>query len=130
MRLKSYQLLSIYFRVGTYKSAVEPFIRNDMSEPAKSSAQAWLGALWSEYKADIAKLRGFDIENFDEKMDDFLVKFKTAKGDSGQYALDNGWVDSLKTKEEVRQQLIALVGKDLKGKSFKRISLKDYLSTN
>ncbi len=116
------------FRVGTYKSAVEPFIRNDMSEPAKSSAQAWLGALWSEYKTDIATLRGFDVENFDEKMDDFLVKFKTAKGDSGQYALDNGWVDSLKTKEEVRQQLISLVGKDVKGKSFKRISLKDYLS--
>ncbi|PAJ74680.1 signal peptide peptidase SppA [Pseudoalteromonas sp. NBT06-2] len=117
------------FRVGTYKSAVEPFIRNNMSEPAKSSAQAWLGALWSEYKTDIATLRGFDVQNFDEKMDDFLAKFKTANGDSGQYALDNGWVDSLKTKEEVRQQLIALVGKDIKGKSFKRISLTNYLTT-
>ncbi|SFD00809.1 signal peptide peptidase SppA [Pseudoalteromonas denitrificans] len=117
------------FRVGTYKSAVEPFIRNNMSEPAKASAQAWLGALWQEYKTDIALQRNFDINNFDEKMDDFLSKFKTANGDSGQYALDNGWVDSLKTKEEIRQQLIALVGKDIKGKSFKRVSLKDYLKT-
>ncbi len=117
------------FRVGTYKSAVEPFIRNDMSDAAKKANKEWLGALWQEYKTDIATQRGFDVTNFDEKMDDFLIKFAKANGDSGQYALENGWVDSLKTKEQVRSQLIALVGDDKEQKSFKRISFDEYLST-
>ncbi len=39
------------FKVGTYKSAVEPFIRDDMSEPAKEANKAWLTAMWTQYKA-------------------------------------------------------------------------------
>jgi protease-4 len=39
-----------------------------------------------------------------------LSKFEAAGGDFAQYALDNNWVDALKTREEVRQELIELVG--------------------
>ncbi|EFA27836.1 protease IV, partial [Haemophilus influenzae HK1212] len=35
------------FRVGTYKSAVEPFLRNDMSAEAKANMQRWLGEMWN-----------------------------------------------------------------------------------
>jgi|TARA_R110000822_G_scaffold236810_2_gene367390 protease-4 len=116
------------FRVGTFKSAVEPFIRNDMSDAAKEANRVWLTALWNEYKQDVAAVRPFDESNFDETMDVFLAKMTAANGDAGQYALDNQWVDTLKTNQQVRQQLIDLVGADEKGKTFKQVSFRQYLS--
>lgn len=116
------------FRVGTFKSAVEPFIRNDMSDAAKEANSVWLGALWQEYKQDIAQVRPFDETNFDETMDIYLAKMKAVNGDSGQYALDHQWVDSLKSNQQIRQQLIKLVGTEETGKTFKQVSFRDYLS--
>ena len=52
------------------------------------------------------------INNFDESLDKLLEKFNEAGGDFASYALENGWVDALKTREEIRQELIALVGMD------------------
>ncbi len=46
------------FRVGTFKSAVEPFIRDDMSDAAREANQAWLGSLWQQYKQDVATAYG------------------------------------------------------------------------
>src|SRR3546814_2775481 len=37
------------FRVGEYKSAVEPFTRNDMSPDARAADIEWLGDLWNDY---------------------------------------------------------------------------------
>lgn len=100
------------FRVGTYKSAVEPFMRNDMSDAAKQANQQWLDGYWQQYKEDVASARNMPINNFDESLDKLLEKFNEAGGDFASYALENGWVDALKTREEVRQELIALVGMD------------------
>jgi len=116
------------FRVGTFKSAVEPFIRNDMSEAAKEANRVWLGALWNEYKQDVSAVRPFDESNFDETMDVYLAKMQAANGDAGKYALDNQWVDSLKTNQQIRQQLIELVGENEDGKTFKQVSFGEYLS--
>lgn len=116
------------FRVGTFKSAVEPFIRNDMSDAAKEANSVWLGALWQEYKQDVAAVRPFDESNFDETMDVFLAKMQAVNGDSGRYALEHQWVDSLKTNQQVRQELIALVGTEETGKTFNQVSFNEYLS--
>ncbi|MBU3023067.1 signal peptide peptidase SppA [Aestuariibacter sp. A3R04] len=98
------------FRVGTYKSAVEPYIRNDMSDAAKEANKLWLDEYWEQYKADVAAARGVDVDNFDETLDSLLTKFDEAGSDFAQYSLQNGWVDALKTREEVRQELVGLVG--------------------
>ena len=98
------------FRVGTYKSAVEPVMRNDMSAEAKEAEKQWLDGYWKQYKEDVAAARGIDVTNFDETANELLSKFEAAGGDFAQYALDNNWVDALKTREEVRQELIELVG--------------------
>jgi protease IV len=116
------------FKVGTYKSAIEPYIRDDMSEAAKEANQAWLSAMWTQYKNKVAKARNLSPLNFDEKLEDFMVKFEQAGGDFAQYALQNGWVDALKTRDEVRQELIDLVGTNESGMSFKQISYRNYLT--
>jgi len=116
------------FKVGTYKSAVEPLLRDDMSQPAKEANRAWLNGMWSQYKNSVAKARGLSSDDFDEKVDEFMVKFENANGDFAQYALDNGWVDGLKTREQVLQELVSVVGKDEDAKlGYTNITFKHYL---
>jgi protease-4 len=45
------------FRVGTYKSFVEPYIRDDMSPEAREANQRWLGEVWQQYVTDVSKAR-------------------------------------------------------------------------
>jgi protease-4 len=115
------------FKVGTYKSAVEPFIRDDMSEQAKEANKAWLSAMWDQYKTQVAEARGIEKSNFDETLDDFLAKFEQVNGDFAQYALQYGWVDALKSREEVKQAIIDVVGTNTNGKGVNAISYKRYL---
>lgn len=110
--LEKLKVTTHIFRVGTYKSAVEPFMRNDMSDSAKEANREWLDAYWEQYKNDVAAARNMDTSNFDETLQGLLEKFNDAGGDFATYALENGWVDALKTREEVRQELVALVGSD------------------
>ncbi|WP_286232422.1 signal peptide peptidase SppA [Thalassotalea sediminis] len=114
------------FRVGTYKSAVEPFLRDDMSEEAKEANRLWLNELWMQYKTDVARQREFSIDNFDESIDVLLDKLEKADGKVAHYALNNHWVDQLKTRNEMRQALIKIVGKKSR-QSYSQIGFKQYL---
>lgn len=125
--LEKLKVTTHVFRVGTYKSAVEPFIRDDMSEEAKEANRAWLTELWSDYKAQVAERRGFDGSNFDETIAGLYQKLQAVSGDMTQYALDAKLVDTVKTREEFRQDLIALVGENEKN-SFNQVSFDDYAS--
>jgi protease-4 len=116
------------FRVGTFKSAVEPYIRDDMSDAAQEANKLWLSDLWSQYKADVAERRDFALDNFDENIDSLITKLNNAEGSFATYAVENKWVDQLKSREQVRTELIDLVGKNRKGDSFSQIGYKDYIT--
>lgn len=118
------------FRVGTFKSAVEPFLRDDMSDEAKTANKLWLNDLWMQYKQDVAKQRNIGVENFDESITNLISKFTAANSSFAQYALANHWVDQLKTRDQMRDALIELVGKNKKGDSYSHIGFKDYLAAN
>ncbi len=117
------------FRVGTYKSAVEPYMRDNMSPAAKKANRVWLNDLWGQYKTDVSSQRGFGIDNFDEDIDTLINKFKSSNSNFAQYALDNQWIDQLKTHSEMRNALIELVGENDSGKTYSHIGFNDYLST-
>ena len=114
------------FRVGTYKSAVEPYMRDDMSPAAKEANKQWLADLWQQYKQDVATQREFSIDNFDETTDALFEKLQRVDGKISQYALTNHWVDALKTRQEITQTMISLVGRN-KHDNFNQISFKEYL---
>ncbi len=116
------------FRVGTFKSAVEPFLRDDMSAKAKEANELWLNDLWQQYKEDVAKQRGFTTENFDESITDLVAKFTKANSSFANYALNNNWVDQLKTRAQMRSDLISMVGKNKKGNSYSHVGFKGYLT--
>ncbi len=116
------------FRVGTYKSAVEPYMRDDMSEQARESNQLWLNDLWNKYKIDVAEQRGFQVSNFDETADALVAKLEAVNGDLAKYALDNGWVDSLKTRNQVEQALNEMLGVDDGDDTYESVHFRDYLA--
>jgi protease-4 len=115
------------FRVGTYKSALEPFLRDDMSKYAKESNLSWLNELWSFYKIDVASRRNLAPGNFDDYINNFPAHLAKADGDTALLALNQGLVDAIKTRDEVRQELINLVGEENSSGTFTQIEFDDYL---
>jgi len=117
------------FRVGEYKSAVEPFLRDDMSPEAKQANMEWLGDLWEVYLEDVAAARGKTVEQLTEYAFEFSRLIKETNGDAAQAALDFGLVDAALTRIELRQRLIDLVGANEETHSFQQIAFGEYLQT-
>ena len=117
------------FKVGTFKSAVEPYLRDDMSDPAKEANLEWLGDLWRVWVADVAAARGLTVEQLEEYISDFPRFIEAAGGDTAQAAVDAGLVDSALTRNAVRERLIELVGEDEKTHSYNAIGFESYLET-
>jgi protease-4 len=99
------------FRVGKYKSFVEPFIRDDMSEEDKVASERWLGSLWSVYTRDIEAARDLEANSLDAYANNYVELLRAADGDMAKVALDAGLVDHLGGRQEVRNQLIELAGR-------------------
>ncbi|WP_135384002.1 signal peptide peptidase SppA [Vibrio tasmaniensis] len=100
------------FRVGTYKSAIEPFIRDDMSDAAKESASRWLGQLWGAYVDDVSNNRQIDAKTLNPSMDSFLKDLESVDGDIAKLAEKLGLVDELATRQQVRIELADVFGSD------------------
>ena len=117
------------FRVGEYKSYVEPYLRNDMSPEAKEANLEWLGDLWRIYLEDVAAARGMTVEQLEEYANEFPRLIKEANGDAAKAALDFGLVDQALTRIELREHLVELVGEDEDTHSYNRIAFSEYLET-
>jgi protease-4 len=115
------------FRVGDYKSALEPALRNDMSEFDRRANAAVLDALWSAYTQDVAAGRGIDPAVIDDYVNHLPERLQASGNDSARLALDLRLVDALKTEDEVRDELIGLSGEDRRRASYARIRLDDYV---
>jgi protease-4 len=115
------------FRVGTYKSALEPFLRDDMSEYAKEANLAWLTVLWDSFKGRLAEMRGLDPQDIDDYINNISGHLARVEGDTARLAINYGLVDEIKTRDEVRDELIQLVGEDEDTLTFNQIQLDDYL---
>jgi protease-4 len=115
------------FRVGEYKSAVEPYLRDDMSPEAKEANLEWLGDLWQIYLQDVSEARGKTVEELVEYANEFPRLIEEANGDTAKVAVDFGLVDHAMTRVEIREHLVEIVGEDEDSHSYNRITSKDYL---
>ncbi len=116
------------FRVGAFKSAMEPIMRNSMSVEAKSQNLTWLTALWDTITTDIIRERKLSKDSIKVYTEDIASELATVNGDTARLALQSGLVDGLKTREEMRSYLVDLAGAGLDG-SFQQIAFNDYLKT-
>jgi protease IV len=115
------------FRVGEFKSAVEPFTRNDMSAEARAANREWLGDLWKAYGASVSAGRGLPADAADRYVDGLRAGMQELGGDAAAYARDQGWVGRLETLSEFRNRIGETVGMDEDHGSFRQIHYLDYL---
>ncbi|ENX3945214.1 signal peptide peptidase SppA [Photobacterium damselae] len=116
------------FRVGTYKSAIEPYIRDNMSDAAKEANTVWLNQLWQAYTSDVAKNRNIDAAELTPKLPDFIAALKSVDGDFAKLSVKMGLVDSLMTHPEMTQEFEKTFGTD-QDHNFNQISYYDYLAS-
>jgi protease-4 len=98
------------YKAGVYKSAVEPYSRNSMSEESRENAQALYGALWEEWQANVKKARPkIELDRVTRQPVEWI---ESAKGDMAKAALDAGLVDKLGSPVDFGNRVAKLVGKD------------------
>ncbi len=99
------------FRVGEYKSAVEPFIRDDMSIAAKKNNLRWLRSLWGNYTSSVALNRDLDAKSIDDYVNNYDLVLKKVEGNAALGALNRGLVDQIMGRDQMLSRVAELVGR-------------------
>ncbi len=94
------------FKVGTYKSAVEPFISTEMSPANREQIDAYLTSIWGQVTNDVAKSRKVSVDSLNAIADRMLMFYPAEK------SVEYGLVDTLIYKNDVRDYLKAMIGID------------------
>ena len=90
-------------RHGKFKSAVEPFMLDKMSEANKLQTRSYMGSLWNFWKDGVAKARKVSSEQVQKIADDLSMS-------SAQNALSEKLVDGIKYKDELLEEFKTLTG--------------------
>ncbi len=109
-------------RVGTYKSAVEPFILDQMSDANREQQMHYLGSLWNVIASDIAKDRGIDSTKFNALTDSVMATM------SSKELLENKIVDRTCYRSEFEDKLRGMTDVD-KEDDLKLVNAEDLVAT-
>ena len=114
------------FRVGKYKSAVEPFMLNGMSPEAREDYTALVDQLWSSYQSDVTmarKLPGDAIKDYSNNLDQGLT---ATGGDGARLALNAHLVDKIADFDQMEEAVEKVVG--TADHSFRSVDFRDYVA--
>jgi len=114
-------------RVGTYKSAGEPYILDHASDASKEADAYWMGGIWQEYLDEIAALRKVDAKALADDIAHYDTRVAAQDGDLANLALEQKLVDELATRAQAREQLRALGAAE--GDSFRQVDFHRYLAS-
>ncbi|WP_435261756.1 signal peptide peptidase SppA [Tenacibaculum sp. nBUS_03] len=104
-------------RHGKYKSAVEPYLTNKMSEANREQTVSFLKSIWSEMTGDISKSRKISVEKLNEIADNL-------KGRNADLAKDNNLIDDLIYEDEYKNKLESLVASKVN-----TLTIQDYIKS-
>ena len=113
-------------RVGTFKSAVEPYLRDDMSDAAKEANLAYLDILWSSWVEVVSTNRSLTPESIQYLVDNTDELVKKSKKGTAEAFLNYGMIDKLLTRTEQREYMVELFGESETKESFNKISGGSY----
>lgn len=116
------------FRVGEYKSAMEPWIRNDMSPEDRNASLFWLGSLWQQYLEGVSQMRGIPLVDLSAAINQFADRLDAAGGDFAKLSLDLGLVDRLVSRPEANQELATLGAQARFGEGYRHVGFDRYLN--
>jgi protease-4 len=108
-------------RHGKYKSAVEPFLDNEMSEANREQTEAFLNSIWTEIVDDIATHRDIKNEEVNRIADGLLAR-------NPELALENNMITGQLYKDQYENILKELAGID-QDQRINSLSLKNYIDS-
>ncbi|OTA19982.1 signal peptide peptidase SppA [Xenorhabdus beddingii] len=126
--LDTLKITTHIFRVGTYKSAVEPLLRNDMSEEARESGRLWINEFWHNYLNTVAVNRDIPADQVFPGAANLLEKYRKAGGDAALYAYQNKLVNYVELRSAAENKMKEIFGWDAEKKHFNYISIYDYMA--
>ena len=129
--LEKLKVTAHVFRVGTYKSAVEPYLRNDLSPESRAASTALYAELWDSWRADVARAR--PKANIALVTGDPAAWIAAAGGDAAKAALQAGLVDRLGDNVAFGRRVAEVAGKDDRDErpgGFAHTSLKTWTTAN
>ncbi len=100
------------FRVGEYKDAIEPFIRDNMSTASKEHIGTWINNLWSGYTRTIEAHRELEAGSIDRLIADLDKDLDLVDGNAAKYAVDKKLVDAAMSRVQLKEQLIEYFGEN------------------
>ena len=106
------------FKVGTYKSAIEPFIATEMSEANREQTHAYLNSIWTRITEDIATSRSISTKDLNKYADEMIALSPTER------FIEAGMADTLLYKDEVKEYLKKLTHTN-SHQSLNTLSLKE-----
>lgn len=115
------------FKVGEYKSAAEPYVLDAASPEAKEADLYWMNDLWDRYVADVAAARGLEPADIDTMIAELPQRVQAVGGDLGKLAVDEKLIDGLRTREEMKEMLVARGALDEEEKTFRQVDMRSYL---
>ena len=118
------------FKVGEFKSFVEPYLRDDMSPQDRESSKVWLDQLWVAYRESVGEARGTSAEAISVYTDNLAQSLDANGGDLGALARDADLVDALWNRDEFRSYMVDKVGRDEIKNTFSYVALGDYVVAN
>lgn len=115
-------------KVGTYKSFAEPYTATGPSPATVEAETLVYGELWSGFTGAIETARKLEAGSISRSIDQIPQLLAAVKGDTAQLAVQAKLVDGLKTRDQMRELLIAKGAKDEDSKSFRQVSLGQYMA--
>ncbi|MBD5192492.1 MAG: signal peptide peptidase SppA [Bacteroidales bacterium] len=109
-------------KVGTYKSAVEPYILTEMSEANREQTSLFLNNIWGNMTGTIAEARGTNAETVNQWADSLIMCANPT------FYVDNNIATSLEYRADVIKKLKKLTGKD-EDESLALVTPKQYCSS-
>lgn len=109
------------FKVGTYKSAVEPFISTEMSPANREQVNVYLSSIWGQITSDVAESRKVSVDSLNAIADRMMMFHPATE------SVSCGLADTLIYKNDVRNYLKAMIGID-KDDRMHILGLKDMVN--
>ncbi|NIJ39222.1 protease-4 [Sphingopyxis panaciterrae] len=118
------------YRVGTFKSAVEPYLRADQSPEAKEADLAYAGALWENWLSDVKKAR--PKAKIDPYIADTAGAIRAAGNDLSKASLDAGLIDKIGGRMAFDSRVAEISGAqdDSQPWTYNAIPLENWVAAN
>ncbi len=126
--LENFDVSINLFKVGKYKSAVEPFFRDSMSDEDREARLGIINNWWAAYTQNLEAARQLPDNSIDDAMQNIPGLLAESGGNLARISLAVGLVDKLVTNDESRAMLVELAGEDEESGDYRGIGFLDYLA--